>query len=412
MDLFHSQPRKHLFSQKKIMKHLRILLMSAVVLGSAVLNAQSTKNKPAPKPKEIMPAVQIYFETGKAVIKGPEIQKLNQLLDTLAVKDEFRLVLTGHTDSTGDDQANLRLSKGRVDNVFSFLMENGIDTTWMAKAYFGRSKPREGETSAEKKARNRRVEITIYEKPKPKPLPKPVAKDTCTRDTTVLVGNGLYLTLNICDLKKMCPRGAENCVRIKKYTSMEDIINSGAPLKTAKGEGFNWAGVYEVRMPGDTCAKVPMNISFNLDGPTYKKAKLMVFTKDGESSLKPDKQKKLNVTRGKDKIKVSFPATCNGTVYVCGTAGKTKQSIILDKTRSAEELYVTSQSTMAIIPATKIKTGKWVVNYGKIEDPMITIKTNAGDLVSDVDMNAIGKTKKPGELRKKYKLRAKHFRGS
>lgn len=391
--------------------------MGLLAVTTSVVSAQS-KPKPkapaAPKPKEISPAVQIYFETGKSVIKGIEIQKLNSLLDTLASKEEFRLVLTGHTDSTGDDEANLKLSKARVDNVFSFLQENGIDTGWMANAYFGRSKPREGETSAEKKARNRRVEITIYEKPKPKEKPKPlvVAKDTCNRDTTVLVGNGLYLTIGICELKKICPRGAENCIRIKKYTSMEDIINSGAPLKTAKGEGFNWAGIYEVKMPGDTCAKTPMSISMNVDGATYKKAKLMVYTKDGEASLKPDKNKKLSVNKGKEKIKISFPATCNGTIYICGTTGKTKQAEIIDKTKNAEEVFVTSASTMAIIPGTKIKNGKWVVNYAKIEDPMLTIRLKDGEtIVSDIDMNNIRKMKKPGELRKKYKVKTKHVRG-
>ena len=385
------------------------------VMTSAVVAQTKPKSKPAPpKPKEISPAVQIYFETGKSVIKGLEIQKLNSLLDTLSAKDEFRLVLTGHTDSTGDDEANLILSKLRVDNVFSFLQENGIDTSFMAKAYFGRSKPREGETSAEKKARNRRVEITIYEKPKVKEKPKPVvaAKDTCNRDTTVLVGNGLYLTIGICELKKICPRGADNCIRIKKFSSMEEIVSNGVPLSTAKGEGFNWAGIYDIRMPGDTCARTPMSLSLNVDAATYKKAKLMVYTKDGENALKPDKNKKLSMNKGKDKIKLSFPATCNGTVYVCGTTGKTKKTEIIDKTRNASEVFVTSASTMAIIPGKKVKNGKWEVSYAKIEDPMLMIRLKDGEtIVSDIDMNVIRKMKKPGELRKKYKVKTKHVRG-
>ena len=155
-----------------------------------------------------------------------------------------------------------------------------------------------------------------------------------------------------------------------------------------------------------------MSISMNVDGATYKKAKLMVYTKDGEASLKPDKNKRLSVNKGKDKIKISFPATCNGTVYICGTTGKTKHAEIIDKTKNAEEVFVTSASTMAIIPGTKIKNGKWVVNYAKIEDPMLTIRLKDGEtVVSDIDMNNIRKMKKPGELRKKYKVKTKHVRG-
>jgi len=193
---------------------------------------------------------------------------------------------------------------------------------------------------------------------------------------------------------------------------MEEIVSNGAPLSTAKGEGFNWAGIYDIRMPGDTCAKTPMSLSVNVDAATYKKAKLMVYTKDGENALKPDKTKKLSVNKGKDKIKLSFPATCNGTVYVCGTTGKTKKTEIIDKTRNAEEVFITSASTMAIIPGKKVKNGKWEVSYAKIEDPMLMIRLKDGEtIVSDIDMNVIRKMKKPGELRKKYKVKTKHVRG-
>jgi outer membrane protein OmpA-like peptidoglycan-associated protein len=176
-----------IFASKIKMKHFRIA--SLLILGLLTLQsfAQTQPVKPK-KPagneqKEISPAVQIYFETNKSVIKPAELLKLKQLLDTLDSKDEYRLILTGHTDSSGNDDLNLKLSQARVDNVYQFLIDNDIETDWMNRQYFGRAKPREKvETSEEKKAKNRRVEITILEKPKPveKPKPKPVFKDTCT----------------------------------------------------------------------------------------------------------------------------------------------------------------------------------------------------------------------------------------
>lgn len=400
------------------MKHFRIA--SLLILGLLTLQsfAQTQPVKPK-KPagneqKEISPAVQIYFETNKSVIKPAELLKLKQLLDTLDSKDEYRLILTGHTDSSGNDDLNLKLSQARVDNVYQFLIDNDIETDWMNRQYFGRAKPREKvETSEEKKAKNRRVEITILEKPKPveKPKPKPVFKDTCTVDTTIYV-NGVGMTMKVCDFKKMCPRGAANCIKIKKNTSIEELISSGTPLTTAKNEGLNWAGAYEVRMPGDTCAAVPVTMTIALDAAIYKKSKLQVYTRDGESNIKPDKTKKLGVAKGKEQIKYSFPLTCNGSYFICGPAGKSKKAIILDKTKRAEEMYVISQSTMAIIPCQKIGAGKWEVSYSKIEDPTLTVKMSDGEtIVSDINMNSIRKMKKPGILRKKYKVKGKHLQG-
>ena len=126
--------------------------------------AQGSKPKKlaANEQKEISPAVQVYFETNKSVIKPAEIAKLKRLLDTLDTKDEFRLILTGHTDSTGNDELNLKLSQVRVDGVFQYLVDSDIEGDFMMRQYFGRSKPREKEeTSEEKKAKNRRVELTV-----------------------------------------------------------------------------------------------------------------------------------------------------------------------------------------------------------------------------------------------------------
>ena len=396
------------------MKHLR--LFSLIVLGLLSVQSFAQGSKPkkpaANEQKEISPAVQIYFETNKSVIKPAEIAKLKRLLDTLDTKDEFRLILTGHTDSTGNDELNLKLSQARVDGVFQYLVENDIEGDFMMRQYFGRAKPREKEeTSEEKKAKNRRVEITILEKPKPieKPKPKPVYKDTCTRDTTVFI-SGLGITMKACDLAKLCPRGTSNCIKIKKMTSIEELIGSGIPLNTAKGEGLNWGGAYEVRLPGDSCAVVPVTMTVSLDAAVYKKAKLQVYTRDGETGVKPDKTKKLGVAKGKEQNKYSFPLSCNGSYLICGGVGKSKTAIIQDKTGRADEMYVISQSTMAIIPCKKIGKGKWEVSYSKIEDPTLTIKLSDGEtVVSDINMNSVRKMKKPGILRKKYKVKMKHL---
>ena len=185
------------------MKQFRLvsmLLLGLIAVQSFAQTATPKPKKPAVnEQKEISPAVQIYFETNKSVIKPAELLKLKRLLDTLDTKDEYRLILTGHTDSSGNDELNLKLSQARVDGVYQYLIDNDIEADWMNRQYFGRAKPREKEeTSEEKKAKNRRVEITILEKPKPveKPKPKPVFKDTCTEHPTIYK-NAVGMTMKV-----------------------------------------------------------------------------------------------------------------------------------------------------------------------------------------------------------------------
>ncbi|MBM3919878.1 MAG: OmpA family protein [Sphingomonadales bacterium] len=367
-------------------------------------------NKPKP-PKEIAPAVQIYFDFNKSTLKKAEIEKLEKLLEDLKSKSEYKMMLTGHTDSTGNDDYNMQLSQRRVDEVYDWLMERDIDTSVVGRVYFGRSKPREkNEGDEEKKAKNRRVEITIIEKPAPPPPPPPPPpKDTCVKDTTVFIGQGVSITLNRCDYFRMC-RNSNACVSIDRKSDLEEIFESGTPLKTQKGDGFNWAGIYNIKMAGDTCLKKPASFSVSLDLETYKKAKLSVYKPKGEDYLEQDKSVRVNMAKTKDNIKVTLPLKCPGQINLCGVTGKSKVAAFKDKSSKIKDIYVVTYEPPTIIPATK-KGSKWYVNYGNIQDGKLFLVLNDGEtVVKDVDLNGIRKTKTQGVLRKKYKIKAKHIK--
>jgi hypothetical protein len=390
-------------------------------MASSDLLAQPTTTRPAqprpaatkPKPpKEIAPAVQIYFDFNKSNLKKSEIEKLEKLLEDLKSKREYKMMLTGHTDSTGNDDYNLQLSQRRVDEVYDWLMEKDIDTSVVGRVYFGRSKPREkNEGDEEKKAKNRRVEITIIEKPAPPPPPPPPPpKDTCVKDTTVFIGQGVSVTLNRCDYFRMC-RNAGGCIQIDRKSELEEIFESGTPLKTQKGDGFNWAGIFNVKMAGDTCLKKPASFSVNLDLETYKKAKLSVYKQKGEDYLELDKSVKVVLSKTKENLKVTMPLKCPGQINLCGVTGKSKVAAFKDKSFKVKDIYVVSYEPPTIIPATK-KGSKWYVNYGSIQGGKLFLLLSDGEtVVKDVDLNSIRKTKTKGELRKKYKIKAKHIKG-
>lgn len=397
-------------------------ILAAACLQVAVAVAQpGAKPAPAPArpgsakpkpPKEIAPAVQIYFDFNKAELKKAEEEKLVKLLEDLKSKKEYKMILTGHTDSTGNDDYNLQLSQRRVDEVYDWLTSNGVDTSIIGRTYFGRSKPREkNEGDEERKAKNRRVEITIIEKPAPPPPPPAPVRDTCNRDTMVFIGQGISMSMNICEYKNMCRKNPDKCITVNRLSELEEIFESGTPLRTQKGEGFVWGGIFEFKFAGDTCLKKPASFSFKMDPEAYKKAKFNVYKAKGDDFLEMDKSIKVTQSKNKENIKVTIPIKCPGQINMCSVAGKSKVAQFKDKSGRVQDIYVVTSEPPTIIPATK-KGSRWYLNYSNISDAKLYIRLKDGEtVIRDIDLNSVRKTKKKGELRKKYKIKAKHIKG-
>lgn len=103
----------------------------------------------------------LEFESAKAIIKASSYESLEDLADLLIRKDTWKLKIAGHTDSQGNDQTNLILSKKRAEAVRDFLAQRGIVTERLIVQYFGEEQPIDTNDTAEGRQRNRRVEMTI-----------------------------------------------------------------------------------------------------------------------------------------------------------------------------------------------------------------------------------------------------------
>jgi outer membrane protein OmpA-like peptidoglycan-associated protein len=80
------------------------------------------------------------------------------------VLNEFEkttIEVSGHTDSTGDDNYNRDLSQRRANSVAYVLQQNGVMSQRMYVQGFGESRPIASNAKAAGRARNRRVEIQI-----------------------------------------------------------------------------------------------------------------------------------------------------------------------------------------------------------------------------------------------------------
>ena len=102
----------------------------------------------------------ILFDVNSDKIKPESAGTLKTIADILKENASVKVKIIGHTDSDGDDAANLSLSKKRSISVKNALAkEYGIDASRMETDGMGESKPIADNNTAEGKANNRRVEF-------------------------------------------------------------------------------------------------------------------------------------------------------------------------------------------------------------------------------------------------------------
>ena len=105
----------------------------------------------------------VNFETNKATLKPMAREKLSKLSGVLlGFAGEYKLQIDGHTDSTGTDAYNQKLSGARAESVRDFLVEQGIPSERILSTEgFGRTRPIAPNDTRSNREKNRRVDIVI-----------------------------------------------------------------------------------------------------------------------------------------------------------------------------------------------------------------------------------------------------------
>ncbi|MCQ0110912.1 Thrombospondin type 3 repeat-containing protein [Zhouia amylolytica] len=103
----------------------------------------------------------ILFDTGKSTIKAESEKVLNDIIDILKEYPNSKFHIEGHTDSTGSDALNMRLSKERANAVESYLESNGISADRLTSEGYGETKPIASNSTRDGRRQNRRVEINL-----------------------------------------------------------------------------------------------------------------------------------------------------------------------------------------------------------------------------------------------------------
>jgi outer membrane protein OmpA-like peptidoglycan-associated protein len=106
----------------------------------------------------------LNFETGSAELQATSREQLLNVAAVLKAYPGVELKIGGYTDNTGAAAANLRLSQARADNVRKELISNGIEPDRLEVEGYGAAHPIADNSTAEGRAKNRRISLRVTEK--------------------------------------------------------------------------------------------------------------------------------------------------------------------------------------------------------------------------------------------------------
>jgi len=106
----------------------------------------------------------IYFETGKAVLRPESYDALDQVYRFLENNPGIRLEISGHTDNTGSLRINQKLSRDRAKAVVDYLVGRGIPQETLVYEGYADTQPVAPNNTPEGREKNRRVEFKVLSK--------------------------------------------------------------------------------------------------------------------------------------------------------------------------------------------------------------------------------------------------------
>lgn len=104
---------------------------------------------------------EVSFDFDSAAIKPAFEPSLTKLADVLKTYDRTVIHVVGHTDSTGSDEYNLKLSQRRADSVVAYLVRGGVPPDRLRSEGRGEAEPRDSNATEAGRQLNRRVEVFV-----------------------------------------------------------------------------------------------------------------------------------------------------------------------------------------------------------------------------------------------------------
>jgi len=102
----------------------------------------------------------VTFASGASTLLPASRSALDEVVNTLLDNPSVKVEIGGHTDRTGSEPVNARISLARANAVLAYLVSKGVPADRMVAKGYGSSKPIAPNNTATGRATNRRVELT------------------------------------------------------------------------------------------------------------------------------------------------------------------------------------------------------------------------------------------------------------
>ena len=98
------------------------------------------------------------FESDSATLSPEYIAKIDEVAKVLVQNSEYKVLLEGHTDATGSEEYNQKLSEKRAQAVAAELIKMGVSKDRIKTVGYGELSPIATNKTKEGRAQNRRVD--------------------------------------------------------------------------------------------------------------------------------------------------------------------------------------------------------------------------------------------------------------
>ncbi len=151
--------------------HVQDQVTIASTSPSSPPSAQSTQPTPSAHASraqvqagldEVLRGEHIAFESNSAVLTPKGRAVIDKVIPALKRSPDAVVEIGGHTDSYGDPDYNLQLSRTRAESVRQYLADHGVTNRLTAVGY-GASRPLSQDRTRAASKKNRRIEFRVKE---------------------------------------------------------------------------------------------------------------------------------------------------------------------------------------------------------------------------------------------------------
>lgn len=100
----------------------------------------------------------VHFAFDSTKVNPTAQKEIDKVTDYLNTTDNYKVLLEGHTDSTGNANYNQKLSERRANSVKKVLIDQGLEADKITTVGYGETQPVATNETKEGRAQNRRVD--------------------------------------------------------------------------------------------------------------------------------------------------------------------------------------------------------------------------------------------------------------